>query len=65
MGSISWNGFKLNQIYQYQITIFYLNYAPSSFAYKYLSVNGISLGLAQSDPIKRRLLFEQNFLNIK
>ncbi len=29
----------------------------SSFAYCYHLVNGIRLGLAQSDPIKRRLLY--------
>ncbi len=33
-------------------------YASSSFAYCFQFVNGISLGLAQSDPIKRRLPYK-------
>ena len=51
------NGIKLNQIYQYQITLFYLMCVSSSFAYKYHLVNGVSLGLAESDPTNWRLLY--------
>ncbi len=50
-------GIKLNQVYQSQNIIFYPMCASSSYCYCYQLVNSISLGLAQSDPIKRRLLY--------
>ncbi len=43
------NWIKLNQIYQSQIRLLGVS---SSFTYWYHSVNGITLGLALSDPIK-------------
>ncbi len=46
---------KFNQIYQSQIILLYLMCVSSSFAHCYQSVNGISLGLAQSDPNKQSL----------
>ena len=36
-------------------------YVSSSFGYWDHSVTGIILGLAQSDPIKRRLLYLKNY----
>jgi hypothetical protein len=39
MGSLGW----LNQVYQFQITILYLMYVSSFFAYSNNSVNGIKL----------------------
>ncbi len=47
------NVIKWNQIYQFQISLKHLMYASSSVAYCYRLVNGISLVLAQRDPIKR------------
>jgi len=55
-------GIKLNQIYQSQITILYLMYASNSFTNCYHSVNEISLGLAQNDPIKWRLLDHEDLI---
>jgi hypothetical protein len=42
-----------NQIYQSQNSQLHLMYVSSSFAYWYHLGNGITLGLAQSDLIKR------------
>ncbi len=39
-------------------------YLPSLFAYLYHSVNGISLGLAQSDSIKRCLLYYKHIVGL-
>jgi hypothetical protein len=52
MGSFGY-WIKFNQIYWSHISLLYLIYVSSSFAYWCRSVNGITLGLAQSDPIKR------------
>jgi hypothetical protein len=51
------NIIKLNQIYQSQISIIYLMCVPSSFSYCYHSANETISAVAQSDPIKRRLLY--------
>ncbi len=56
LNGITVNGIKLNQIYQSQITLLYLRYVSSSFVGCYHSVIVISLGLAQSEPIKGPLL---------
>ncbi len=51
------NGIKLNHIYQSQITILCQVNVSSLFADCYHWVNVISLGLAQSLPIQRHLLY--------
>ncbi len=59
LNGITVNG--INRSMESSITIFLnLVYVSSSFAYFYHLVNGISLGLGQSDPIKRRLVFQYN-----
>ncbi len=58
-GIIGLTGVKLNQICQSQINLLHLIYVSSSFAYLYHSVNGITLGLAQSVPVKRLSLYKQ------
>ncbi len=56
MGSFGyWDQIELG--FQYQKTLLYLIYVSSAFGYWDHSVKGIILGLAQSDPIKRRLLY--------
>ncbi len=48
-----------NQICQSKISLLHLIYVSSSFANLYHSVNGITLGLAQRDPVKRLSLYKQ------
>jgi hypothetical protein len=47
------NGIQFNQLYKVQISLVRLFYVSSLFAYWYHLVNWITLGLAQSDPIKQ------------
>ncbi len=48
-----------NQICQSKISLLHLIYVSSSYFNLYHSVNGITLGLAQRDPVKRLSLYKQ------
>jgi hypothetical protein len=54
---------KLNQIYKAYITLLHLMCVSSYLTYLYQSVNGFSLGLAQSYPIKQSLLHDSSLKN--
>jgi hypothetical protein len=61
LGNTGLMGIKFNQILKSQISLLYLMNVYSPFAYWNHSINGITLCLAQSDPIKRLPLHIQTF----